>query len=171
MPLDDDCLYLIYARHHSRVLLTCDGLTRGGRLTSANTGHRIAAELRQRGGKIITVGKANQPISRVIGKLLFYQESWEPFFAAGPGKVTIGKVGAVRHCGICGLAVDDVPGDYKERRPDRLGHYIEAIENEQGQAYLRAMRQLGLHKRKPRGRPFPRKAEGVTLSLGPEYEQ
>lgn len=168
-PLDDDALYLIYARHYDRILLTCDDLTRGGRLTSAMTGYRIGAEIRQRGGAVITVGRTDQPVDRMLGKLLFYREHWERFFAEGAGKVTIGKVGGVRHCNTCGLAVEEVPGDYRARRPHQLSQ-MEEIETSQGQRYLEAMKALGLRKRPATGRPFEKKRVGVTLSLGGEFD-
>lgn len=170
MPLDDDCLYLIYARHHGRILLTCDRLKSGGKLTSAKTGYRIGAELRQRGGAVITVGKPGQPVERMLGKVLFFYESWAKFFSEGSGKVTIGKVGPARECPVCGVAIDEIPGDYRERRPAKLAH-LESVEAVQGQAYITAMKQLGLTKKAPRGKPFQKKHVGVTLSLGEEFER
>lgn len=170
MPLDDDCLYLIYARHHGRILLTCDRMMRGGRLASANTGYRIGAELRQRAGAVISVGRPDQPVSRMLGKLLYYSEHWTRFFSDGGGKVTIGRIGAARACPDCGTLIEEIAGDYRERRPDKLPH-LESVENVQGQAYITAMKQLGLTKKAPRGRPFPKKAVGVTLSLGGEFER
>lgn len=169
MPLDDDCLYLIYARHHGRILLTCDDLQSGGKGTSAHTGYRIAAELRQRGGNAISMGRPDQPVSRMLGKLLFYQGEWEAFFAKGSGKVRIGKIGAGRFCPDCGLQTE-VTGDYSQRRPDELPR-LEAVEAAQGQAYLEAMKQLGLGKRQPRGRPFQAKPIGVTLDLPLDYRK
>lgn len=170
MPLDDDCLYLIYARHHGRTLLTCDRLRRGGKLSSANTPYRIGAELRQRGGSVISVGTPGQPVERMLGKLLFYYETWAKFFHDGSGHVTIGKVGVARNCPTCGLLVEDVPGDYSERRPERLRR-LEAVDAVQGQAYIEAMKQLGLTKKAPRGRPFQKKHIAPTLSLGGEFER
>ena len=101
----------------------------------------------------------------MIGKLLFYQEHWEPFLAMGSGKVEIGKVGSARSCPTCGLAIGDTPGDYRAKRPDQLAR-LNRVEASQGKAYLAAMKQLGLDKKKPRGKPFAAKPVAATLPLG-----
>ena len=167
MPLDDDCLYLIYRDTRNRILLTCDDLNRGGKLASLNTGYRIGAELRQRGGQTVTVGTAPSGVTHGGQAAFLPRAVGEPFFGGGPGKVELGKVGSARSCPTCGLAIDETPGDYREKRPDRLPH-LQRVETAQGRAYLAAMKQLGLEKKRPRGKPFSPKPVAPTIPLGGE---
>jgi hypothetical protein len=118
---NDDVELLKWARRNKRILLGFD-------LYKGQTGPRLDDELRRRGGRVITIaGGPQQPTSRALGKLLFHQETWEPFFEAGHGKVRIETVSTSR---------GDRAARIKTYRPEELPTLVGAMVK-QGVAYLR----------------------------------
>lgn len=139
----DDVELLKWARRHRRILIGFD-------LYKGLTGPRMDNELHRRGGRLITIaGGPDQPVSRILGKLLFHQETWEPFFSAGYGKVRIETVSTHR---------GDRVARIKMYRPEELPMLVPTLVD-QGRAYLKE-RKDALH------RPLKRAARHATVASG-----
>lgn len=145
---NDDIELLKWARRNKRILIGFD-LYRG------MTGPRLDHELRRNGGRVITIaGGPDQPTSRALGKLLFHQEVWEPFFKSGHGKVRIETVSTSR---------GDRAARIKTYRCEELPMLV-AARVKQGSAYLR-------ERRAARQRPIKRMAKhALADEQGPLLE-
>lgn len=79
----DDARLVAWARDHGFVLLSFDEFRKDTRI-------RVDAELRERGGRVITVGGGpQQPPERAVGRLLFHHPEWYPWLSATEGRVHI----------------------------------------------------------------------------------
>jgi len=79
----DDARLVAWARTFDFVFLTFDNL-RG------EQGARVAREIRERRGKVISIwGGPNQSIERALGRLLFHYPDWFPFLERYDGRVDI----------------------------------------------------------------------------------
>jgi len=117
---NDDVQLLRWARRHQRILLGMDMYAR-------TTGLRMNEEIRERNGRVLSIaGGPQQPVHRALGKLLFYQERWAPFFAEGHGRVTITTVGSSER---------DTAAKIKMQRPHELTRSVSRVVR-QGQQYL-----------------------------------
>lgn len=136
---NDDVELLRWARRNKRILIGFD-------LYKGMTGPRLDNELRRKGGRVITIaGGPNQPTSRALGKLLFHQETWEPFFRGGHGKVRIETVSTSR---------GDKAARIKAFRCNELPVLV-AMPVEQGKAYLRERKAA---RQRPRKRTVKRES-------------
>jgi len=76
----DDSRLVGWAHAHERVFVTFD-------LLRNESGERVARQIRDVGGKVITVfGGPDQPVERALGRLLFHQPEWEPFLEKNDGR-------------------------------------------------------------------------------------
>ncbi len=95
---------------------------------------RIAAELRDHGGRVIRIGGGpEQPVERAIGKFLFHYPEWSPWLEVNEGKVEI----------------MDVAQRLRMRTRDDIHVEIRSIEGQQCEPYLD-------EKKKARRRPLKR---------------
>lgn len=79
----DDARLVAWAREHGFVFLSFDEFRGQTRVS-------VAEELRERGGRVITVGGGpDQPPERALGRLLFHYPEWFPFLQANEGRVHI----------------------------------------------------------------------------------
>ena len=116
----DDVVLLRWARKHRRILLSLD-------LYKKTTGMAMNDEIRAHNGRVLTIaGGPQQPVHRALGKLLFYQDQWEPFFAEGHGRVEIHSVAA---------STRDEAAKPKLLRPWQLPK-LETRDVRQGERYL-----------------------------------
>jgi Domain of unknown function (DUF5615) len=136
---DDVDVVLRYAKRTRRVLLSVDSFE--DRATRA----RMWSNLRgTRRGMVLSVsGGPEQHWQRIVGKLLFHGEAWQPFFESGHGVVQIG---------------DLKPDRLRMTRPEDLPR-LEHSPARQGATYLHRPKQLPL----PRPRRSPAAVDNVRL--------
>ncbi|MCH7577096.1 MAG: DUF5615 family PIN-like protein [Chloroflexi bacterium] len=79
----DDGVLVAFARTFDLVFVTFD-------LLQKEPGARVNREIRERGGKVITIfGGPDQPPERALGRLLFAHPDWYPFLEKHDGRVDI----------------------------------------------------------------------------------
>ena len=120
-PYDDDVACLVWAREQGGILLSADQFTKG-KNERGFTPALMAEELRENGGSVLTIGGGpQQPVWRLVAKILYWFEDFQNWFATGSGKYHIGSLN---------------PESVTRRRPHELTRGIAQLGVAQGSEYL-----------------------------------